>query len=111
MSETSSGLKQNVAGVLCYVFWWVGAIVMLILEGSNGYVKFHAFQSIIVFAIFTVAMIIFGVIPVISFFMVPLLGAFAFIVWLVMIVVTAQNKTYKLPWVGALAEKWAGTAA
>jgi len=106
MTEASSGLKQNVAGILCYVFWWIGAIVMLVLEADNKYVKFHAFQSIIVFAFFTVALIIFSIIPVINVFMVPLLGAFSFIVWLVMIVVTAQNKTYKLPWAGELAEKW-----
>lgn len=48
MTEASSGLKQNVAGILCYVFWWIGAIVMLVLEADNKYVKFHAFQSIIV---------------------------------------------------------------
>ena len=108
MAETSTGLKENVAGVLCYVLGWITGIVFLILEPNNKFVKFHAFNSIIVFGSFNVAMMVFGWIPVIHIVLTPILGALAFILWIAMMMVAAQNKIYKLPWAGALAEKWAG---
>jgi uncharacterized membrane protein len=108
MADTSTGLKENVAGVLCYVLGWITGIVFLILEPNNKFVRFHAFHSIIIFGCFTVANLVFGWIPVIHVFMIPLLGAFAFIVWIAMMVVASQGKKYKLPWSGDLAEKWAG---
>lgn len=110
MSETSSGLKQNVAGVICYI-WWVGAIVMLILEPKNRFVRFHAFQSIIVLGFFTVLLIIFGFISAVQPIMNILLWAFAVIIIISMMVVAAQDKIYKLPWAGNLAEKWANKEA
>ncbi len=108
MADTSTGLKENVAGVLCYVLGWVTGIIFLILEPQNNFVRFHARQSIIVFGCFFVAMMVFWWIPVIRFFMRPLLGAFSFILWVVLMVVASQGKKYKLPWSGDLAEKWAG---
>jgi uncharacterized membrane protein len=36
------------------------------------------------------------------------IGAVAFILWLVLIVTASQDKKYKMPWAGDMAEKWAG---
>jgi uncharacterized membrane protein len=110
MTETSSGLKQNVAGVICYI-WWVGAIVMLIAEPKNKFVRFHAFQSIVVFGFFTILFLIFGFIANARDIMLPLLGAFSFIIIIAMMLVAAQDKIYKIPWAGTLAEKWANQSA
>ena len=55
MAETSTGLKENTAGVLCYVLGWVTGIVFLIIEPKNKFVRFHALQSIITFAAVNVA--------------------------------------------------------
>jgi uncharacterized membrane protein len=103
-SGTSTGLQENVAGLLCYVLGWVTGIVFLILEANNKTIRFHAFQSILVFAILTVIDIAFGWIFILG----PLIWAVTFIVWILLIVMAAQGKKYKLPWAGNLAEKWAG---
>ena len=52
--ETSTGLKPNVAGLLCYLGAWITGIIFLILEQKNNFVKFHALQSIITFGALTV---------------------------------------------------------
>ncbi len=49
-NKTSSGMQQNVAGLLCYLFWWVTGIIFLIIEKDNKFVRFHAWQSIFTFA-------------------------------------------------------------
>jgi uncharacterized membrane protein len=108
MSETSTGLKNNVAGVLCYVLGWVSGIVFLIIEPNNKFIRFHAFQSIIVFGVLFVAGMILSWIPGIGHFFQWIISIIAFILWIVLMVMASQEKKYKLPVSGDLAEKWAG---
>lgn len=106
MSETSTGLQENVAGLLCYVLGWISGIVFLILEPKNKFVRFHAFQSIIVFGAITIALILLSWIPFIGIVFMSILWACWFILWILLMVQAAQGLLYKLPWAGDLAEKW-----
>jgi uncharacterized membrane protein len=108
MGETQTGLKENVAGVLCYVLGWVSGIVFLILEPKNKTIKFHAFKSIIVFGALTALGMIFGWIPFIGIVFNSIFGVVGFILWIALMVLASQNKKYLLPVVGDYAEKWAG---
>ena len=49
MVKTSTGLEDNIAGLLCYVAGWVSGLIFLLIETENKFVRFHAVQSIIVF--------------------------------------------------------------
>ena len=104
MEKTSTGLDENIAGLLCYVLGWVSGIVFLLIEQDNKFVRFHATQSIIVFGILTVAGIILGFVPFIGW----LVPAISFILWVVLMVKAYQGTRYKIPWAGNLAERWAG---
>jgi uncharacterized membrane protein len=42
-------IPENVAGMLCYLFGWAGGLVFLLLD-RRPFVRFHAAQSIAVFA-------------------------------------------------------------
>ena len=108
MANTSTGLSENAASVLCYVLGWISGIVFLIIEPGNKHIKFHAFQSIITFAVITVVAMIFNVIPVVGSVISTLISIVGFILWIVLMVMASQGKKYKLPWAGDLAEKWAG---
>lgn len=106
MAETKTGLAENVAGLLCYVLGWVSGIVFLIIEPENKFVRFHAFQSIIIFAIISVAAIVFSPIPILGTIISWILSVAGFILWVVLMVMAAQGKKYMLPWAGNFAEKW-----
>ena len=108
MEKTSTGLSENAAGLLCYLFGWITGIIFLIIEPNNKFVRFHAFQSIIIFAILTLIGIVFSPIPFIGVFITWIASVVGFILWIVLMVLAAQGKKYKVPWVGDLAEKWAG---
>ncbi|MFC1940511.1 DUF4870 domain-containing protein [Chloroflexota bacterium] len=108
MEKTSTGLAENVAGLLCYVLGWISGIVFLIIEPQNKFVRFHAFQSIIVFGIITLIGIVFSPIPFLGGFITWIASVIGFILWILLMVMAAQGKKYKLPWAGDLAEKWAG---
>ena len=49
--DSTTGLKPNVAGLLCYVGIWVTGIIFLIIEKKNTLVRFHAMQSLVSFGI------------------------------------------------------------
>ena len=106
-AKTSTGLQQNVAGLLCYVLGWVTGIIFLILEKDNQFVRFHAIQSIVVFGAFTVVDFVAQFIPFIGRPIVVILGIAAFILWVVLIVKAYQGTMYKLPVSGSIAEQGA----
>ena len=104
MAKTSSGLDENVAGLLCYVLGWISGTIFILIETENKFVRYHAMQSIIVFGILTVAGIILGFVPYIGW----LVPAISFIMWVVLMVKAYQGAKYKLPWAGNLAERLIG---
>jgi len=104
MAKTSTGLDDNVAGLLCYVLGWISGTVFILIETENKFVRYHAMQSIIVFGILTVAGIILGFVPYIGW----LVPAISFILWVVLMVKAYQGAKYKLPWAGNLAERLIG---
>ncbi len=108
MNSTSTGLAENVAGLLCYVLGWVSGVIFLLIEPKNKFVRFHAFQAIIVFGILNVVSVILNVIPFIGTVLAWLVGVLSFVLWVVLMVKAFQATRYKLPWAGNLAEKWAG---
>ncbi len=99
--KTSTGLDQNVAGLLCYLGWWVTGIIFLILEKDNKFVRFHAMQSIVVFVILTIASILFGFVPFVGW----LLWVVSVVVWIFLMYKTYKGETYKVPFAGNFAEK------
>ena len=108
MEKTSTGLDENVAGLLCYILGWVTGIVFLVIEPENKFVRFHALQSIIVFAILNVAGYILSFIPYAGIFFGWVIGMLGFILWIILMVKAYQGTRYKIPWAGNLAEKWTG---
>ena len=112
MDKTSTGLDENIAGLLCYVLGWISGIVLLLLERENKFVRFHAVQSIVTFGgitIITIALSILGFIPFLGVvFDIAnwIIGVLAFVLWIVLMVKAYQGTKYKLPWSGNLADKW-----
>ena len=62
MDKTSTGLDENIAGLLCYVLGWISGIIFFLLESENKFVRFHAVQSIVTFGIITVVLIALSVV-------------------------------------------------
>jgi len=120
-SETSTGLSPNIAGLLCYVAWWITGIVFVVIETKSTFVKFHAWQSIMTFGILTVVQIIisiliaivwtpFGVISGLWIFLDVLrilVWVLSIGLWIALMVLAYSGRMWKLPGVGNWAEKQA----
>ncbi|WP_273832040.1 DUF4870 domain-containing protein [Guptibacillus sedimenti] len=104
--KTSSGLEENVAGLLTYVLGFVTGIIFLLIEKENKFVRFHAMQSIVVFGAFFVISLVLNVVPVIGTIVsVLILPPLSLIVWIVLMVKAYQGNQYKLPIAGDFSEK------
>ena len=106
MADTSTGLDEKIAGMLAYILGWISGIIFLILEPNNKYVRFHAFQSILVFGALTVVGVVFGWIPVIGTIIYIVASVLGFILWVILLVRASQGQKYQVKWAGPLAEKW-----
>ena len=103
--KTSSGMNQNVAGLLCYVAGWITGLIFFLIEKENRFVRFHAMQSIITFGSLTVLFIVLGMIPFLNLVLVPILALLQLILWIVLMVKAYQGQLFKLPVIGDMAEK------
>lgn len=106
MDKTSTGLQENLASLLCYLLGWVTGIIFLLLEPKSKTVRFHAFQSIIVFGALNIFWIVFWYIWFL-WFVYWIIEVLAFILWIVLMVRAYQGQKWKLPVAGDLAETWA----
>ena len=109
MEKSSTGLDENVAGLLCYVLGWVSGLVFVLIETESKFVRFHAMQSIYVFGVLNIAFIVLRWIPVIGVVLGGLIGVLGFALWIILIIKAYQGAKFKLPWSGNLAEKGASS--
>jgi len=101
--KSSTGLKPNVAGLLCYLLFWVTGLEFLFLERKDRFVRFHAIQSIVVFGVLSLAF---------SLLFIPIIGwifgwgiiLLVFILWIVLMIRAYQGKRIKIPVAGDIAE-------
>jgi uncharacterized membrane protein len=103
--KTSTGLNQNVAGMLCYLVGWITGLIFFLIEKDNRFVRFHAMQSMITFGALTVLFIVLGFIPFIGTMLFPILGIVQVVLWILLMVKAYQGERFKLPVIGDLAEQ------
>ncbi len=100
---SSTGLDENVAGFLCYLFGFITGIVFLAVEKKSRFVKCHAMQSTITFLSLFVITIIIGWIPIIGLLVYPI-WILSLILWLILMIKALRGERYSLPIVGNMAE-------
>lgn len=103
--NTGTGLQPNIAGLLCYLLWWITGIIFLIIEKDDKFVRFHAWQSVFVFGALTILAIILNWIPVIGWILGWIIWVIGIIAWVVLMFKAYKGEKYKVPIAGNLAEK------
>lgn len=123
--KTALGLDTNVGALLCYLpvclISLIYSIIVLVTEKDNKFMRFHAFQSLIISAIYIVVMVVLQVVGTgiaiatnssilgLLFSLVTLVVVVAFLAAMIYGCIKGyQGQKFKLPIVGDMAEKWAG---
>ncbi len=98
-SATSTGLQENIEGLLCYLGGWITGLIFFLIEKKSKFVRFHAIQSIAI----SIVLFILSFVPVVNLFV----WILSVVLWILMMVMAYQGKMYKLPIIGNYAEKQA----
>ncbi|HMI51416.1 MAG TPA: DUF4870 domain-containing protein [Candidatus Saccharimonadales bacterium] len=116
--SASGGLEENVAGLLCYLFGWVGGLIFLLID-KRPFVRFHGAQSLALSLLFIpvwIGYLIFSFIltaitaamhfPIgfLSFFLFPLIGLAFLLTFIFCMYKAYQHEKFKLPLIGNLVE-------
>lgn len=104
---TAMGLKARTAGLLCYLFAWVGGLVFFLLERDSRFVRFHAAQSMLFFGTMGILGWVCSFFPLGLFGLGGVVGLVGFIGWIVLMVAAHRGRYYKLPLFGDMAEQLA----
>jgi uncharacterized membrane protein len=124
-TKSSTGLDENIAALLSYIFGWVSGLIFFLIEKDSRLVRFHAMQSllfnisvgVLAFVVWIVVFILLVVVSQVSDALSTIIGLLATLLWLVLIVgiligwvlclVKAfQGQYFKLPIIGNFAEKF-----
>jgi uncharacterized membrane protein len=118
IKSTSTGVDARLSSVLCYAGWWITGLVFLFAERRDKTVRFHAAQSLIVFGMLSVALVLCGGANAIAFFVATpsfqliqavgnVLWFGAVLLWLFLLLKTWQGETWRVPLAGDLATRLA----
>lgn len=124
-TKSSTGLDDNVASLLAYLFQFLGGLIFFLIEKDSRLVRFHAMQSMLLSGVFWVGLIALWVVSaVLTLILGQISGVLAGLVWvitlllqLVLVVaaligfilcmIKAYGRQYfKLPLLGTYAEKF-----
>jgi len=123
--KSSTGLDENIAALLSYVFGWVSGLIFFLIEKDSRLVRFHAMQSLLFnvlvavvgIALWIVLFVVFLVVSQVSGALATILSLVSLLVWLVFgigilagwvlcLVKAFQGQYFKLPVIGNFAEKF-----
>ena len=124
-TKSSTGLDENIAALLSYVFGWVSGLIFFLIEKDSRLVRFHAMQSLLFnvlvavvgIALWIVLFVVFLVVSQVSGALATILSLVSLLVWLVFgigilagwvlcLVKAFQGQYFKLPVIGNFAEKF-----
>lgn len=124
-TKSSTGLDENLAALLSYIFGWVSGLIFFLMEKDSRLVRFHAMQSILfnvltfvlVFVVWILTFVlwvvgaaigdIFGmIVGILSFLIWAVFGAAILVAWILCLVKAFQSQYFKLPVIGNFAEKF-----
>ena len=124
-TKSSTGLDENIAALLSYVFGWLGGLIFFLIEKDSRLVRFHAMQSILLNVLAGVVAIVVWVVWMVFFLigsaigdivggLISIIGTLLWLVfflgiaiaWILCLVKAFQSQYWKLPIIGNFAEKF-----
>ena len=102
--KSSTGLDENLAALLSYLGTFVTGIIFVILEKNSSFVRFHAMQSIVIFAGLGIISFVVDGIPFIGWLLNLAISLVMVILWVILMVKAYQKEWFKVPVASAIAE-------
>ncbi len=124
-AKSSTGLDENVAALLSYIFGWLSGLIFFLIEKDSRLVRFHAMQSLLLNIVAAIIAVVIWVVTVVMWLIATqiagvinlLVSLVATLVWVVFgiailiavimcLIKAYQSQYFKLPVIGNFAEKF-----
>src|SRR6059058_4276680 len=113
----TAGIGDNIAGALAYFFLPAVLFVLVDPFKRSRFIRFHSFQALFLAIAAIIAglalrliVAVLGLIPALGQLIMMTVGIGCLVFWVVLLVKALQGELFKLPFIGAVAEKQAGIA-
>ena len=103
LGTTSMGMQPNVAAGVSYIFGWLSGLIFFLMEKQNKFVRFHAWQSVIVFGGLSIAWFIALSSIVFSLLAFVVILPLSAVLWLVLMFKAYHGVRFKVPFAGEMA--------
>jgi len=104
-NKSSSGLEENIGGLVAYLVGFVSGVILLFMEKDNEFIRFHALQSAFTFGGLFVLIMVLSFIPIIGWIISLLLSPVSLFLWIFLMYKAYSGERYKLPYVGDMVEE------
>lgn len=114
--STKAGISDNAVGAVVYLTF-IPAIIFLLIRPykESAYIRFHAWQSVLLNITAFIIEIVFGAIALLTLFLAATPLAYVLrvitvlwlVLWLVCVIQAMNGKRFKIPVLGNIAEKLA----
>jgi uncharacterized membrane protein len=107
---STSGLSENVAGLLCYSLWWITGLIFYFID-KRPFVRFHAAQSMVVFGGLAIIRVGLGMLFITGsgfhtgFGLLWLVSIIGFVLWILLMIKAYQGEKYRVPVAADLADQ------
>src|ERR1044072_67498 len=125
VAKSSTGLDENIAALLSYIFGWVSGLIFFLIEKDSRLVRFHAMQSLLLQVFLAVLAIVIWVVlfvmllisshisgllstlvTIVATLIWIVLGIGFLVGWIMCLIKAYQSQYFKLPVIGNFAEKF-----
>lgn len=105
MGDSSTGLPENIANFIAYLFGWISGLLILLVEKDNETVRFHGAQSVTLFGSLTVLSILLPFIPAVGPLLLTIIAPVTLISWIVLMLMAITGNAPRIPVVENFAEQ------
>lgn len=92
---------DNTKAMLTYVAGWITGLIFLLTEKEDENIRFHAAQSVVVFGVLNLIVLV----PLIGWMLSPLISVIALALWVLLMLKAYQGEKFVLPVAGEYAKK------
>ena len=109
---TNTNRDRNLVGAISYFLFFITGIVILMVEKDDRFIRFHAWQSTLVFGGLFIINILVGwilkpipIVGLLATFLNAVIWIVTLVIWGVSMYQAYQGRVYKWPIVGKMAER------
>ncbi len=92
---------ENTKAMLTYLAGWITGLIFLLTEKEDQNIRFHAAQSLVVFGVLNLVVLV----PLIGWMLSPLISLIALALWVLLMLKAYQGEKFVLPVAGEYAQK------